>query len=77
MTEENQAPEVEQEKPSKAPAKSKKSDTVTNVYKAPFMVCGHRVMPGKSHELSSKDKADEKGMARLENAIRKGYLERG
>ena len=56
--------------------KAKKSDAIKNTYTAPFMVCGHRVMPGKAYELTSADKASKKSMARVENAIKKGYLER-
>lgn len=49
--------------------------TIKNVYSSPFIVCGHRVMPGKTYELSEADYDNVKGMKRLENAIRKGYLE--
>lgn len=49
--------------------------TIKNIHSAPFMICGHRVMPGKSYDVTEQDAKQEKYLKRIENGIKLGCLE--
>ena len=73
-----------QEKPKKptpkkaVPKKPKKAaKVIRNISGVRFKVYGRIVQPGGSHEPTAMDLEDVKGGKRIENAIKKGYLERG
>jgi len=75
MEEYNFLDEVE---PKKAvPKKPKKADKVIrNISGVRFKVYGRIVQPGENHEPTATDLKDIKGGKRIDNAIKKGYLER-
>jgi len=76
MEEYNFPDEVE---PKKAVLKKpKKADKVIrNISKVRFKVYGRIVHPMGEYTPTAADLKDEKGGKRIENAIKKGYLERG
>ena len=67
------------EKPKKpTPKKPKKADKVIrNISGVRFKVYGRIVQPGCEYTPTAADLKEEKGGKRIENAIKKGYLERG
>jgi hypothetical protein len=79
MEEYNFPDEVEPQKAEpKKPKKPKKADKVIrNVSGVRFKVYGRIVQPGGEYTPTAADLKEEKGGKRIENAIKKGYLERG
>jgi len=69
----------EAEKPKKpTPKKPKKADKVIrNISGVRFKVYGRIVQPGGEYTPTAADLKEEKGGKRIDNAIKKGYLERG
>ena len=67
------------EKPKKpTPKKPTKADKVIrNISGVRFKVYGRIVQPGGEYTPTAADLKEEKGGKRIENAIKKGYLERG
>ena len=60
------------------PKKPKKAAKVTrNISGVRFKVYGRIVQPGGEYTPTATDLKDIKGGKRIENAIKKGYLERG
>ena len=56
----------------------KKADKVIrNISGVRFKVYGRIVQPGGEYTPTAADLKEEKGGKRIENAIKKGYLERG
>jgi len=49
---------------------------IKNISRFRHKVFGKIVQPGKTYTLTDADMDNEKGCKRIENAIRKGYLER-
>ena len=74
MTEEQKAPEAEEAPKKAAPKKS--AGGIKNVSRFRFKVYGKIVQPGATYEPTSADKKDEKATKRIDNAVRKGYLDR-
>ena len=66
------------EKPKKpTPKKPTKADKVIrNISGVRFKVYGRIVQPGGEYTPTAADLKEEKGGKRIENAIKKGYLER-
>ena len=76
MEEYNFPDEVEPQKAE--PKKPKKADKVIrNISGVRLKVYGRIVQPGGEYTPTAADLKDEKGGTRIENAIKKGYLERG
>ena len=67
------------EKPKKpTPKKPTKADKVIrNISGVRFKVYGRIVQPGGEYTPTAADLKEEKGGKRIDNAIKKGYLERG
>ena len=65
--------------PNKAvPKKPKKAaKVIRNISGVRFKVYGRIVQPGGEYTPTAADLKEEKGGKRIENAIKKGYLERG
>ena len=65
--------------PNKAvPKKLKKADKVIrNISGVRFKVYGRIVQPGGEYTPTAADLKEEKGGKRIDNAIKKGYLEQG
>ena len=65
--------------PKKAePKKPKKTaKVIRNISGVRFKMYGRIIQPGGKHEPTATDLKDVKGGKRIENAIKKGYLERG
>ena len=60
------------------PKKAKKpAKVIRNVSGVRFKVYGRIVQPGGEYTPTAADLKEEKGGKRIENAIKKGYLERG
>lgn len=74
MNDEYKAQEAE-EAPKK-PAPKKSAGGIRNMTPYRFKVYGKVVQPGATYEPTSADKKDEKATKRIDNAIRKGYLEK-
>jgi hypothetical protein len=68
--------EEPQEEPKPKKTTRRKKEEVKNVASMPFKVYGKVVQPGRTYAPSTADKKDEKATRRIENAIKKGYLER-
>lgn len=64
-------PQAEKPKP-----KRSKPDVYKNVTNGVVYVCGHRVQPGMSHEITDVDKKNAIGMKRLEHAVKLGMVEK-
>jgi len=61
----------------KKPAPKKTTKVIRNISGVRFKVYGRIVQPGGEYTPTAADLKDEKGGTRIENAIKKGYLERG
>ena len=61
----------------KKPKKPKKAaKVIRNISGVRFKVYGRIVQPGAEYTPTAADLKEEKGGKRIENAIKKGYLER-
>ena len=63
--------------PKKAAAPKKADKVIRNISGVRFKVYGRIVQPGGEYTPTADDLKEEKGGKRIENAIKKGYLERG
>ena len=61
----------------KKPAPKKTTKVIQNISGVSFKVYGRIVQPGDEYTPTAADLKEEKGGKRIENAIKKGYLERG
>jgi len=61
----------------KKPAPKKADKVIRNISGVRFKVYGRIVQPGGEYTPTAADLKEEKGGKRIENAIKKGYLERG
>ena len=61
----------------KKPAPKKTTKVIRNISGVRFKVYGRIVQPGGEYTPTAADLKEEKGGKRIENAIKKGYLERG
>jgi len=52
------------------------SESIKNISRFRHKVYGKIVQPGATYQPTESDLADEKATKRIDNAVRKGYLER-
>lgn len=67
--ESDQEVEAEQEDEQESPNHENSGSTYQNVSRCAQSLFGTRIMPGKTYDLTDSDKADKKGMARLDRAV--------